>query len=98
MEFRPRALHVSEATLNGLREAGFEIGVHGLKHDGRDFESLRTFKRRLPEIREQGELWGAVGFRSPSTHRVWEWMECSASLRLVLPGYRPVRAAGGRVL
>ena len=73
--FVPGRYTVSEATLNGLREAGCEIGVHGLKHDGRDFESLRTFKRRLPKIREQAELWGAVGFRSPSTHRVWEWME-----------------------
>lgn len=57
-----------------LARDGFEIGVHGMHHDGRDLESLRTWQERLPGIREAGELWGAVGFRAPSLHRRWEWM------------------------
>ena len=73
--FVPERYQTNEQTLSGLRAAGCEIGVHGLKHDGRDFESFKTFTRRLPEIRRHAELWGAVGFRSPSTHRVWKWME-----------------------
>ena len=56
------------------RKAGFEIGVHGLYHDGRDLESERTLQRRLPEIRQWAERWHAVGFRSPATHRSWGLM------------------------
>lgn len=57
-----------------LRASGFEVGVHGLFHDGRDVASLRTLKRRLPRIRGYAERWQAVGFRSPATLRSWELM------------------------
>jgi hypothetical protein len=48
--------------------------VHVLFHDGRDLESPETFERRLPEMRSYAERWGAVGFRSPATHRDWGLM------------------------
>jgi hypothetical protein len=54
--------------LERLRGNGFEIGVHGLFHDGRDVSS-RTFPRRLPAVRAYAEKWRAVGFRSPATIR-----------------------------
>jgi peptidoglycan/xylan/chitin deacetylase (PgdA/CDA1 family) len=57
-----------------LRASGFEVGVHGLHHDGRDIASLRTLKKRLPRIRAYAERWQAVGFRSPGTLRSWELM------------------------
>jgi len=57
-----------------LRASGFEVGVHGLRHDGRDIASPRTLKKRLPRIREYAERWQAVGFRSPGTLRSWELM------------------------
>jgi len=57
-----------------LVDDGFEVGVHGMHHDGRDFESRAIWQERLPGIREAGERWGAVGFRAPSLHRRWEWM------------------------
>ncbi|HEV3477926.1 MAG TPA: hypothetical protein VG144_00600 [Gaiellaceae bacterium] len=72
--FVPLRYSVADELLDRLREDGFEIGVHGLKHDGRDFSSRRVFRKRLPHIREYAKRWGAVGFRSPATHRVWEWM------------------------
>ena len=53
---------------------GFEVGVHGLLHDGRDLESLARVRERLPGMREAAERWGAVGFRSPATQRHWELM------------------------
>jgi peptidoglycan/xylan/chitin deacetylase (PgdA/CDA1 family) len=53
---------------------GFEVGVHGWRHDGRDFVSHDVFRARLPQIRRHAELWGAQGFRAPSSLRVWEWM------------------------
>ena len=70
----PERYAVPDALVERLRADGCEVGVHGLRHDGRDFESLRTFERRLPEIRRWADRWGAVGFRAPATHRVWEWM------------------------
>ena len=60
--------------IHELNAEGFEIGVHGLYHDGRDFASEQVFMDRLREIARYAALWDASGFRSPSTHRVWSWM------------------------
>jgi hypothetical protein len=57
-----------------LRTEGFEIGIHGLEHDGRLFESRKIFERRVKKIQQYAKEWGAVGFRSPSTLRKVEWM------------------------
>jgi hypothetical protein len=65
---------VEDADVEALRRDGFEIGVHGLYHDGRDLESLRTLRRRLPAMREHGRRWGATGFRAPATLREWSLM------------------------
>jgi len=70
----PERYAVEDDLVQRLGEAGCEVGVHGLRHDGRDLESLRTLRRRLPEMRRWAERWGAVGFRAPATHRVWDWM------------------------
>jgi hypothetical protein len=72
--FVPRRYRVEDETVRALVDDGFEVGVHGLYHDGRDLESLETLRSRLPEMREHAERWGSVGFRSPATHRRWEWM------------------------
>jgi hypothetical protein len=65
---------VTDERLDQLRARGFEVGVHGLYHDGRDLESRETLEQRLPAMRAYAERWGAVGFRSPATHRDWELM------------------------
>jgi peptidoglycan/xylan/chitin deacetylase (PgdA/CDA1 family) len=65
---------VEPERLDRLRADGFEVGLHGLRHDGRDLESRTTFERRLPAMKGYAERWGAVGFRSPATHRDWELM------------------------
>jgi peptidoglycan/xylan/chitin deacetylase (PgdA/CDA1 family) len=70
----PRRYDVGDETVAALADAGFEVGVHGLYHDGRDLESEKMLRRRLPEMREWAERWHAVGFRSPATHRTWELM------------------------
>jgi hypothetical protein len=72
--FVPKRYVVGDDVVDGLKRAGFEVGVHGLHHDGRDLESWRTLSDRLPAMRSYAERWQAVGFRSPATHRVWEWM------------------------
>ena len=49
-----------------LRRDGHEIGVHGVKHDGKLFRSRTIFERRLGVMRDAAARWGAVGFRSPA--------------------------------
>jgi len=65
---------VRDDDVRGLTELGFEVGVHGFRHDGRDLSSLATLRERLPRIQEYASRWSATGFRSPAMHRRWEWM------------------------
>jgi peptidoglycan/xylan/chitin deacetylase (PgdA/CDA1 family) len=65
---------VDDQLVETLHAQGFEVGVHGFKHDGRDLASLATMKRRLPGIRASAERWQASGFRSPATLRSAELM------------------------
>jgi peptidoglycan/xylan/chitin deacetylase (PgdA/CDA1 family) len=58
-----------------LRERGFEVGVHGLTHDGSLFSSYERFARDAQRINARLPKLGAVGFRSPSTHRNPYWMQ-----------------------
>jgi peptidoglycan/xylan/chitin deacetylase (PgdA/CDA1 family) len=69
----PRRYRVEDALVRELQGAGFEVGLHGLYHDGRDLEP-GELARRLPEMRRWAQRWGAVGFRSPATHRDWDMM------------------------
>ena len=70
----PRRYTVEDSVVGELWEGGFEVGVHGLYHDGRDLESRATLEERLPAMREAAQRWRANGFRSPATHRSWELM------------------------
>jgi hypothetical protein len=70
----PKRYAVEDSVVADLRARGFEVGVHGLYHDGRDLESRELLDERLPEMRSWAERWEATGFRAPATHRNWEWM------------------------
>ena len=72
--FVPERYDVSTELLDRVRSDGCEVGVHGLRHDGRDLASRRQLARRLPAIRRHADAWGAVGFRSPATQRAWSLM------------------------
>ncbi len=65
---------VEDALVRKLWEGGWEVGVHGLHHDGRDLESERLLAERLPRMREWAARWGATGFRAPATQRSWALM------------------------
>lgn len=73
--FVPERYRLDRELIGELRVRGFEIGVHGLKHDGRDFNSRSEFMRRVPSINRYLNELGAVGFRAPLTHRNPEWMQ-----------------------
>lgn len=71
--FVPGRYRVDDALVAQLQETGSEVGVHGFLHDGRDLDPVEL-PERLPQMRRYAERWGAVGFRSPATHRDWETM------------------------
>lgn len=65
---------IPESTFPLLREAGCEVGLHGIHHDGMLFRDRAHFEADLPKIHRYLNDWGAVGFRSPATHRNADWM------------------------
>jgi peptidoglycan/xylan/chitin deacetylase (PgdA/CDA1 family) len=70
----PGRYRVDDAVVEALTGDGFEVGAHSMRHDGLEFSSREALDTWLPEMKVHAERWGAVGFRSPSTNRVWEWM------------------------
>lgn len=73
--FVPERYPIDPAFLASLRQRGFEIGVHGLKHDGKLFSSRQVFERRAIKINRHLRSWEAVGFRTPYMHRNAEWLQ-----------------------
>jgi peptidoglycan/xylan/chitin deacetylase (PgdA/CDA1 family) len=65
---------VDPGLLRELTDRGFEIGMHGLVHDRSLFSSRAAFDAQRPEIAKLAERLGAEGFRSPATHRVFDWL------------------------
>ncbi len=80
MGFRSSFNFVAEkyATPSALREelaaGGFEVGVHGLLHDGKLYDSEKIFTERAERINRYIKDWGAAGFRSPSMQHNLEWL------------------------
>ena len=72
--FVPEGYPVSPELRAELKDRGFEVGVHGLVHDGRLFSNRELFLKRAAKINRYIKEWGAVGFSSPSMHHKLEWM------------------------
>ncbi|MCK4330062.1 hypothetical protein KAX02_09495 [candidate division WOR-3 bacterium] len=70
----PERYSVDPGVLDKLIREGFEVGIHGFKHDGKLFNSRKIFDERMKKIEKYALEWDAVGFRSPATHRNHEWM------------------------
>jgi len=73
--FVPERYAIAKADLMQIKKEGFEIGVHGLKHDGKLFKDHKTFMERAPQINRYLEDWEAVGFRAPSMLHNLEWIQ-----------------------
>jgi len=58
------------STIDKLRNRGFEIGAHGLRHDGRQFRSRADFELLAPKLEGLAYKHQLRGFRSPSTLRL----------------------------
>lgn len=65
---------VSAALRQHLTENGFEVGIHGILHDGKDFKSRKIFEDRAPKINRYLKEWRAEGFRAPATYCKFDWL------------------------
>jgi peptidoglycan/xylan/chitin deacetylase (PgdA/CDA1 family) len=66
--------YVSPTSRQLLVDEGFEVGLHGLHHDGKTFRSRKTFDQRAPQINTLLRDWGAAGISSPSMLRRLDWI------------------------
>jgi hypothetical protein len=92
--FVPLRYAVDDALVADLLADGFEVGVHGLHHDGRDI-APQALERRLPQMRSYAARWHATGFRSPA---LGHDAEPRLRARQLVPRHGPVRARRGRLL
>ncbi len=57
-----------------LKDAGFEVGIHGLEHDGKLYSSKEKFAAKALRIREYLRDWNVSGFRSPLMQHNLQWL------------------------
>jgi len=70
----PERYPVSSSLREELVRTGFEVGVHGLVHDGKLYRSREIFTQRARRINRYLKEWGSVGFRSPAMHHQFDWI------------------------
>jgi peptidoglycan/xylan/chitin deacetylase (PgdA/CDA1 family) len=72
--FVPERYPLRPDVLGVVKQSGYELGVHGLNHDGKLYSSKDLFEERARRINRYLKDWGAVGFRSPAMHHRLEWL------------------------
>jgi peptidoglycan/xylan/chitin deacetylase (PgdA/CDA1 family) len=72
--FVPERYNVSPDVRKELENNGFEVGVHGLNHDGKLFSNKKIFDERAKKINEYIKQWNVTGFRAPAMHHNLEWI------------------------
>lgn len=70
----PERYRVAASLLDEIKARGFGLGVHGLTHDGKMFDSHEIFQQRARRINHYLATWGTRGFSSPSMHSNLAWM------------------------
>ena len=65
---------IDKGIVRELTIRGFEIGLHGVRHDRALFSSRAEFDKQRPVLAHTAAMLNAEGFRSPSTYRVHEWL------------------------
>jgi len=63
-----------DGLLHKINQSGFEVGLHGLAHDGKLFSNRKVFDRSKPRINYYLRKWNIYGFHSPSMHRNLDWI------------------------
>jgi peptidoglycan/xylan/chitin deacetylase (PgdA/CDA1 family) len=72
--FSPERYDVSETLIAEIKKKGFEVGLHGLNHDGKLYSSKNEFQKRAVRINKYLRDWDICGFVSPSTQHNYEWI------------------------
>ena len=73
--FIPEGEYRVPAALRGeLVRNGFEVGVHDLYHDGKLFNSRKSFSEHAAKINRYLNEWGAVGFRAGFMLNQLDWL------------------------
>ena len=72
--FVPELYPIAQHLLEFIRLQGFEVGIHGLYHDGKLFASKGKFLQRAVKINKYIAEWGAAGFRAPAMHHNIHWL------------------------
>jgi peptidoglycan/xylan/chitin deacetylase (PgdA/CDA1 family) len=72
--FSPERYDVPETLIAEIKKKGFEVGLHGLKHDGNYYFSKQEFQKRAVRINKYLRNWDACGFVSPSALHNFEWI------------------------
>lgn len=74
INFVAKRYEVSASLRRDLTDRGFEVGIHGLYHDGKLYKSKKIFQQRAREINQFLHEWQSVGFRSPSMQHNLDWI------------------------
>lgn len=72
--FVPEGYRVEPGLRKYLKDNGFEVGLHGIRHDGKLYRTREIFVRNASIINSYLREWDCVGFRSPSMHCVLDWI------------------------
>ena len=72
--FTAKEYNVSSELRHYLVKKGFEVGVHGLYHDGNLFSSKKKFREQAFQINHYVKEWGSIGFRAPCMYHNLEWI------------------------
>jgi len=72
--FVPERYKVDKELREFIVNEGFEVGVHGLNHDGKLFRDKKIFSERADKINQYIKEWNSVGFRAPAMHHNLEWI------------------------
>jgi len=57
-----------------IQEQNFEVGLHGLVHSRKLYESRAVFKQHAAQINNYLKAWDAIGFRSPCMYHNLDWI------------------------
>jgi hypothetical protein len=72
----PDARYVaSQESLSIIKERGFEVNVHDLKHDGHLYDTHEQFRESASRINEFASRFGSKGFRAGVLYRNQEWFD-----------------------
>lgn len=74
MFFVPEGYKVAPQFRHYLTSHGFEVCIHGLRHDGKLYASKKLFKKQAIQINRYLKEWNSVGFRSPFMEHELEWL------------------------